>query len=139
MCFNVRNNKECATLWVAQEDIVCYKILDKDMTSPYQGFQYKFNTKYKVNIRQPRTKDKDGNMMFKLHKIFNDDLIILSLSKGFHSYTSLQMAKRRLNRHVNVVNVVIVRCVIPKGSEFYQDSVDNEYVSNQIIAKTILK
>ena len=32
----------------AKTDIVCYKILNKDMTAPYTGFQYDFR-EYKAN------------------------------------------------------------------------------------------
>ena len=32
----------------AKTDIVCYKILNKDMTAPYTGFQYDFK-EYKAN------------------------------------------------------------------------------------------
>ena len=65
MCFYIRNTQESATLWIAKEDIVCYKFINRDMSSYYKGFTYKFNTLYKTNLKQPKNINSKGELMFK--------------------------------------------------------------------------
>lgn len=59
--------------------------------------------------------------------------------KGFHSYACLNKATKEYNtvssKHYNVV---LVECIIPKGSTFYRNEFD-EIVSNRIIVNRILK
>ena len=40
---------------------------------------------------------------------------------------------------IGVFNCIIVKGIIPKCSEYYYNSIDKEYVSNQIILQEIIK
>lgn len=95
---------------IAKRDITCYKNLNSDMTSPFQGMQYKLGVLYK----QP------------IGAIIYDDVI----REGFHSYSNKRKAIRMPDRDWS-----LYKCIIPKGSEYYYDSGYREYVSNQIIIK----
>jgi hypothetical protein len=139
MCFNVRNNIESATLWVAKQDIVCYKRFKYEMYSPYRDFKYKLDKLYKAKIGKPtRTcsfieakSTKDGIILD--NNIYVSDPIF-EINRGLHSYSSLYMASKKLRIYES-----LYKCIIPKGSEFYYDNVDKEYVSNQLIVKKKLK
>jgi hypothetical protein len=138
MCFNVRNNIESATLWVAKKNIVCYKRLNDSLYSPYRGFEYKLDKLYKAKIGSlNRTlfsdaiKTKNGII---LKNCYTNNRKIFSINRGLHSHSSLNSAKKMQSKYES-----IFKSIIPKGSEFYYDNVNKEYVSNQLIIKKLIK
>jgi len=133
MCFYIRNNIESATLWVAKQDITCYKILDRELISPYQRFKYKYNKLYKVKIGRlvhmsSASNTKNGII---LHPFYGSSMSIFYINKGLHSYSSKDEAK-------SYESDFVYKAIIPKGSEFYYDNVCREYVSNQLIIKKLI-
>jgi hypothetical protein len=114
MCFALDENHH--NVLIANKDIVCYKFLDVDgdrIVSPYRKFIYNFNETYST---------------YHSLKVINDNV-----HEGYHSYTKLKIVVRQAcNRNI------IVRCIIPKGSEYYINDYDEEYVSNNIIIKEIV-
>ncbi len=134
MCLKIRNTKESRTLWVANEDITCYKVLDvwgKQIISPYQSFKYKIGKLYKAKLKVAPVDKIDGIHRFKGNDKWTDDTIIDFIYKGLHSYTSLKALNKR--QYYNFFGYNTFKCIIPKGSEFYIDPIRGEYVSNQII------
>ena len=109
MCFIIDFNHQKQL--VADKDIICYKRSDKYTDNKtfipewYCDFVYKLGKRYKTRIHE-------------------DDGFI---SKGFHSYSSTKRFTQFAYRYVE--------CIIPKGSKYYFNPTDMEYVSNQIIIK----
>ena len=56
------------------------------------------------------------------------------IDKGYHSYNTLDKAKEEKN-----LNEVIVKCIIPKGSEYYINEYDEIVSSNIIVTNKIIK
>lgn len=137
MCwFGERN----AVLKIAEEDINVFKIAIKSentIISAYKGFQYKIEQLYETEIN--------------LEKGYT----FASIDKGFHSYSNKCrlikgcshfgysafriMFKTRLldsfGRHA--VPYCRVDCIIPKGSQYYENEY-GEIVSNKIILKKVI-
>ncbi len=103
--------------YIAEKDIVCYKIVylqGKKIISFWFDFPYELNRKYTTQVLQPIP-------------VPNGDIRI---EKGFHSYRNLYTAKRDVWFSL-MESLVIVKCIVPKGSEYYINN--KEMVSNQII------
>lgn len=103
--------------YIAEKDIVCYKIVnlrDNKIISYWYDFPYELNSKYTTQVLQPIP-------------VLNGDICI---EKGFHSYRNLDTAKEDTWLPLTE-SLVIVKCIVPKGSEYYINS--KEMVSNQII------
>lgn len=118
---------------IAGEDITCYKWLTKDLKGPSYGFQYTLGELSVEELGKPE----DG-------KLF----------KGLHTYAILNEAMEHTEdtfwncihwkpRQVWMDAPILVKCIIPKGSEYYQ-GYNNEfydkthYTSNQLILKEII-
>lgn len=122
---------------VAEADIVAYKLVYKfsnnEYKSAFKGYVYK---KDKVNdgsigVRTVTTK---GRIKVRIAE------------EGFHSYKHLKDAKS-----VTETGLVIVKCIIPKGSTFYNGfreyiladgtihALIDQYVSDKIIVKEEIK
>jgi hypothetical protein len=132
MCFYVRNTKKEATLYEALEDIVCYKILRKDLSSPYLYYEYTLNKEVKVKLKIPRHINEDGDLQFKLYNKYPDNCTITRINKGLHSYSSLKRARENANGFM-FSKYYVFKCIIPKGALFYRDDINKEYVSDKLI------
>lgn len=115
MCLLTNNTHK----YIAEKDIVCYKIVnlrDNKIISYWYDFIYELNRKYTTQVLQPIF-TKKGNICIK---------------KGFHSYRNLGIAKDYIYYDMfSLLPEIIVKCIVPKGSEYYINS--KEMVSNQII------
>lgn len=99
MCLIV--GKEEFKIETAQEDIVCYKVLEKYsgyIISPYCKFLYEIGKEYKTII-EPR-------FIGFCYEIY----------KGFHSFLTLEDARDEMESLLCVA-FRCFRCVIPKGSK----------------------
>ena len=128
MCFYAK----CYTPGKATKDIICYKVVERIYT-PQRGFRGPFYPfKYLPNIEY---KAKD----------FRRDLyspVIMPVTKGgFYTFKSIKSAEKlkdKLKRFcLNSHRLMIVECVIPKGSLYYASLRDNngygtEYCSNRL-------
>lgn len=136
MCLIIRNNEISNALYVANEDIKCYKRFNIErgkLYSAFRAFEYNLNKLYKEPKMIIPPQIVNGRYQFKpkLKYFYNPTKrAIASIERGFHSYSSLKVVNRR-----QCCNEKIFLCIIPKGSEFYYDNVDKEYCSNQIIIK----
>jgi len=111
MCLTTFQNKP----YIAKEDIIVYKALfktGKQILSPYRGFPYILKELYQTNLGIPFVTTN-----------FSPKLIY----EGFHSYINRKYATDRWPE--------VYKCIIPKGSQYYIDSDQEEIVSNQIIIK----
>lgn len=101
--------------YIAEKDIIIYKALFKDrkrIVSPFQEFPYILKELYQT----------DFNISFGLTNICPK-----FIHKGFHGYRNRKYATSRW--------LEVYKCVIPKGSQYYISSDQEEIVSNQIIIK----
>jgi len=137
---------------IAEEDITVYKeviIGDEKCMSPIHGFEYKFNKLYTSATLRPKSiiglrfaddfsihdirtgvyyfSDKKVNIAGGEVVIDNKCCDYVVISKGFHAYTNFERDKD-----------INVKCIIPKGSEYFEDAT-GLIVSNQIIIKEIIK
>ena len=56
------------------------------------------------------------------------------IEEEYHSYSNKNWAKEMRMKEKPFQNLhMVVECTIPKGSEYYYNPDDHEYVSNQII------
>lgn len=125
---------------IAQEDIEIFKVLSKNLKSPFIQFQYKFDKSY----FQPLSKTKDSystccridyeyitnNYGYNYYKKI-DEGILTAYKEGFHGSTKLDNS-RYLSSQLDERQ--IFKCIIPKGSEYVEDFV-GFIISNQIIIK----
>ena len=101
---------------IAGKDIVCYKRLERStggFLSPYQGKFYNLNKLYRSKLE-----------CSSCHTI----------DVGLHSYSCKKRAK-----YCRVPGEVVTKGIIPKGSRYYYNSYNHEYVSNQIIVQEVIK
>lgn len=134
---------------ILKEDLEVYKIVEyykeNVFVSPFNYFVWKLKKKYKTHIEFENYdfcffSDEEGDYFIKelnfqpdalfsevLRKI-TKEMDYTKLSKGFHSLTTLERAKRGKVHN----SEVIVKCRIPKGSQVYYGPVD-QVVSNQLI------
>jgi len=120
MCLRTEQNKP----QVATKDIICYKVISKDMTSLYHyDFKWTF-----------------GKMYYSLIEAINDtkDCDSKEIYQAFHSYETLEDLKKA---YFTVTSPCLaVKCTIPKGSTVYKGSHDdlNGYASNQLIINEVI-
>ncbi len=120
MCFHIHNNHK--EVKIAKKDITCYKLLVKRnpsdigiFISPYRNYEYNFNKKtlYKVNN------------FIKTYKTY-DTISITDITKGLHSFSSIKGLK---DKHWLSTYNIAFKCIIPKGTKYYYNPDDKEYVS----------
>lgn len=120
---------------IANKDIVCYKYLDSNLKSPYTQFQYEFDKLYTTKIRKSNEWTCFGN----LDENFLDEnyphwserkySILKCLGRGFHSSKTI----KRLQME-GIDTKKIYKCIIPKGSEYYEDFTQL-FISDKLIVK----
>lgn len=121
MCFYIdskhQNKKK------AKRGITCYKILLRNWKSTVRDFEYIQGITYL-----------DNDALNLERGIFGTDVI----NRGYHSYSSKNKVLQAYGLR-DFYYKMIVKCIIPKGSEYYYNSDLKEYVSNQIIIKEKVK
>ena len=111
MCFTITTPEK-----IAKKDIVCYKTFRK--TSPKTKNDYiavYYNSFYKLGRIYTTKKfgvGTDG---------WGDNIIY----EGRHSYSNLKYIKKKLLWFEEV----LAKCIIPKGTKYYYNAGDKEYVS----------
>ena len=131
MCLT-RSNTKIGPKYATQ-DIVCYKVLykiDKEddvYYSPFVNFMYKLNKRVSSNFgfRCCTLPPSPQEEYIFLKKIRNFEFI----HQGLHSFKYLIDAYKLNNP---TLGDVVMKCIIPKGSWYY-DGVDNTLVSDNII------
>lgn len=131
MCFFV--HEDHPTVKIATKNIVCYKsmylkkkglgyhYLGKHLTR-YNFKNYGFRTPYQdveIDFEKPLVKSK-----LKVVMRAGSNTKIIEL--GLHSYSNLPSARDEYGN-------IVIKCIIPKGSKYYFNPEDCEYVSNQLL------
>lgn len=120
--------------FIADKDIKVYKlIVQNTLKSPYTYFQYQYKNLYQTSILEDRNNWNfySGFDSFYYQSIYARNLDnnpnLLFIKKGFHFFIDINRAKRNKSH-----DQILVECILPKGTEFYVNSVGLG-VSNQII------
>lgn len=109
---------------IAEKDIICYKVISKDMSSLYHNdFKWTF-----------------GKMYYSLIEAVNDtkDCDSKEIYQAFHSYETLEDLKKA---YFTVTSPCLaVKCTIPKGSTVYKGTHTDlkGYASNQLIMNEVI-
>ena len=140
MCWTTRNE---LTKLIADKDIECYKNfrLNDIIFKQKSIFKFKFGKK---KITQLISLFKEYKYTpYKKQKIINlkpietsyfpygfEDCRIIGykINVGYHSYNTIERAKKS----IFFGDEVVIKCIIPKGTEYYINN-DNEIVSSTII------
>lgn len=104
---------------IAKKDIYVYKIVESidkfNCISAVKYFQYQYNKIY--TQESPIAFDSKEN--------------VWAIKEGFHSYKTLLKAKADYHK-LHIDYYIIVQCIIPKGSTFYENE-NGEVVSDSIV------
>lgn len=96
--------------WIADRDIICFKVLDKNLCSPYHNKKYELNKTYKEKIDFIPT---SGG---------------LATTTGLYTYTKSAFSSYFKNN--SLTRFDYYEAIIPKGSEYITDG--QEYCSNTL-------
>lgn len=137
MCFRV--NADEAKPLVAETDMFCYKTGYKKMlgykfVSTYKGFTYvksKTVSAYKPTALAQIKLDKPGRC-FRNNIEFD---AIAWIDVGFHSYITAEQA----GKNAEFDGECVARFIIPKGSTYYINTYDGQYVSDSIRFEKFLR
>lgn len=140
MCWATRNE---LTKLIADKDIECYKNfrLNDIILKQKSIFKFKFGKKkitqlislfkeykYKPYKKQKIIDLKPIEISYFPYGFEDFGIIGYKINAGYHSYTSIKSAKEK----IFYPDEVIIKCIIPKGTEYYINN-DNEIVSSTII------
>ena len=108
---------------IATKDIICYKIIHKDMTSLFhKEFKWEFGKVYHTEMTTNHC------------SFFKNTMV----EQGFHSFSTLKATRE--GYYSSAEPCIAVKCTIPKGSEYYKGShgVRDGYASDKIILNEII-
>lgn len=135
MCLT-RSNMNCGPRY-ATEDIICYKVLYKFIKgiycSPYMKFPYKLNERISSDfsfVSLPPVKMSPQ----KEYKFIRILTYFRQVNKGLHSFKYLIDANKLNNRFLGGT---VMKCIIPKGSWYYEGRDDDLVSDNIIVIKEI--
>ena len=121
-------------LWVADKDIVSYKVVNSDLKSQYYNFQYEIGKIYNKVwsedfIKYCEEKDTIGGNVF--HSSLDKNSALWTY--GENSYYDLidghQIPKLGTGQ-------ILLKCIIPAGTKYFKGTF-SEIASEQIIIKEI--
>jgi len=119
MCLRTEQRKP----QIATKDIICYKIIHKDMTSLFhKEFKWEFGKVYHTEMTTTRSSFSMNTMV----------------EQGFHSYSTLNATRE--GYYSSPEPCIAVKCTIPQGSEYYTGNhgVRDGYASDKIILNEII-
>ena len=140
MCWATRNK---LTKLIADKDIECYKNfrLNDIIFKQKSIFKFKFGKKkiiqlislfkgYKyIPYKKQRIIDlKPIELFYYPYSFYDNKIIGYKIDAGYHSYDAIERAKRS----IFFGDEVVIKCIIPKDTEYYINN-DNEIVSSTII------
>ena len=138
---------------ITKKDLVVYKILKKDLTSPWKNYSYNLNqlnqeelspTPYSWELMSkffakdifPDIKIDNRTRVYHNISLARRKLTIYIVTCGYHAYRTLDKAIKTAS-DIAIPGSVICKCIIPSGSEVCINY--NEIVSNQLIVQNIIE
>lgn len=117
------------TARLSENDIVCYKVVRHVhcdnryvLSSEYYGFKYNVGKSYLCYDFRTGAR----------HSIMWRDNCNCVVEHGFHSYITLDKALSHAESMFNNSTVVIMKCIIPKGTLMFSSADYSEYCSERI-------
>lgn len=126
---------------IATEDMIVFKGMSRNLISPFQGFEYTLDTLFETELVEASRGGKNNNgwscccdldynyLIKNYGNICSNNPKLISIKRGFSSGLTKETIEEMLNPDWGDV---IFECTIPKGSEYYTDSV-GFVISNKII------
>ena len=110
MCLHTSQTKP----FTAEKDITCFKVvnpanMDGMFRCEFRFFEYSLGVKY-------------------IEKEFSETVYSCTVHKGFHSYRTIAVAQFHAS-----TPYVLIKCVIPKGSRYYESYSGDQYCSDTLI------
>ena len=119
MCFLIHPKHQ--KVKIAEKDITCYKILRKIESSPFDNnYLYISPCQHELYFKV------DGKEVIKEVEEFGKPALFPEINEGLHSYSSKKKAKDDCNFNKDYK---IFRSIIPKGTPYYYNPTEEEYVS----------
>ncbi len=126
MCFII--HKDHSEPKKAEKDITCYKRLHRNYVAPYQNFQYRKDLEYKSTIISYGASINEG-----LHSYSNSyKALYITTPFEFAPYTYCLKLLLKIFKKIYTGGDIVVICKIPKGSTYYYNPIENEYVSDRL-------
>lgn len=131
---------------IAKRDKKVYKIMKPDLISPFQGFKYRYDKLYSTKIQKEDRfywscmDDVDETYLDNNHPGWKDGKLpeLICIGSGIHSALTKKRLQLTVDSMYHSKMMVIIKCTIPKGSEYYLDAT-GLVVSNQIIINKPIK
>ena len=119
---------------ILSEDKIVYKVLDNG-EAPYTHFKYELNKLYNTYIMKSDSSTPYDDEQRLFYKKDNGKLKdgVTSIEEGFHSFTNKEYTHTIIQRY-DITSCDIHECIIPAGSEYYEDET-HLCVSNNIVIK----
>lgn len=127
MCLYLKNDKKI----VAKSDITCYKVVkdwDDMLVTYFQCSQIEIGKTY--------------DSYLKLEMCFDRGGYDFEVNYGIHSFTNLREVKKFVNlksQRRKQIKIVVVKCVIPKGSSYYRGIFSSNRYDYKSIASNSIK
>ena len=111
---------------IAEEDIICYKFYrryNEILISPYQGFiAPEIGITTNANLGKSYIPENDN---FYIHNYYG----FKRVDEGFHSFKTLEETKHEVKGCWDNLDLVIFKCIIPRGSSYYSGIFKEYYES----------
>ena len=127
MCFR---SKKFPKLKIAKRNITCYKVLSKDLSSPFMLEEYVVN-----EVKE--------SSLDKIERDYLNDTY--NIEEGLHSYTAnckfvkfdcggFFQVRTKFDKQIMIYldSYTVFKSIIPKGARYYCNN-DGEYVSDKLI------
>lgn len=140
MCWTSRNE---LNKLISDKDIECYKNfrLNDIIFKQKSIFKFKFGKKKIIQLislfkkykytpykKQQIIDLKPIELFYYPNNFYDNKIIDYKIYTGYHSYNAIERAKE----NIFYIDEVIIKCIIPKDTEYYINN-DNEIVSSTII------
>lgn len=126
---------------IASEDITCYKVFcNRDVVwEKIKFLGISLWKKHKIKGLYSLYKDYlytpySSNAEVTLSQTYNSETDYWYIEKGYHSYSTLDKAELEKFKYLEI----IVKCIIPKGAEYYINEYEDIVSSNIIITDKII-
>jgi hypothetical protein len=132
MCLVLRKDTKIS---IAEEDLIVYKkigkITDNTISSYNRNYVYEFDKLYVTDIKEDNSRELQYHDITSLEyyrKLDKNNL--KSLGSGFHSYAYPERQEKYYT---------LQKCIIPTGSDYYQDETGLVISNKIIITKETIK
>ena len=131
MCLYLKSSK----VRIAKEDIICYKFLVKEVGSYFTPYQSSLIEVGKL------IEDTESLMIEKTSK---RDFNFILYGGMFHTFKDIEAARKDVRWFANnmsrVNEYVIFKCIIPKGTEYYEGTFEAYkcYASKKLIISEVV-